>query len=186
VTAIFQIWRIESAGGTARQLTRFAKGANVPFWSVDGQSIYFNSEANGSREIFRMPARGGAAVQVTRAGGYVVRESPDAKTLYYTKSGNVTSPLYSMPAGGGPEKKVIDQIWNRGFCVFNDGVYYIRYTGTASEIRFHDLASGNDRVIGTVEGKTHLYMSVSPDRKTILFPYSPQQGSNLMLIENFR
>ena len=187
-SAIRQIWMIESAGGTARQLTSLPNGANVPAWSRDGLSIYFNSDVTGRFEIYRMPVKGGTPEQVTQAGGYVAQESPDGKTLYYIKSSG-ESPLYAMPvSGGGTEAKVLDLVAGRGFQVFPDGVYFLGVVNRQLEVRFRPFAAGaKERSIGPVKAKVvNVYMSVSPDRKSILLNYSPQSGSDLMLIENFR
>ena len=185
-TGIWQIWMVESAGGTARQLTTMPKGAVVPVWSRDGQSIYFCSESTGQSEIYRMPAKGGAAQRVTQAGGKVAQESPDGKTLYYTKSIS-KSRLYAMPVGGGPEKEIMGLSSTRGFQVFNDGVYHLMAVGGGkTEVRFVDFASGKTRVIGAFDSTRASYLSVSPDRKAFLFDCFTRIGSDLMLIENFR
>ncbi len=185
-TAIRQIWMIESAGGTARQLTKLPKGAQVPVWSQSGQSIYFNDNSSGQFEIYRLPVKGGAAEQVTRAGGFLAQESPDGRLLYYIKSSG-ESPLYSMPFGGGPEKKVLDSVAGRGFQIFSDGIFYLGVAHSQLEVRFHSFTGAQDRVIGPVKARAiNVYLSVSPDRKSTLLSYSPESGSDLMLIENFR
>ena len=185
VMARWQIWVIAAAGGVPRQLTSLPRGANVPFWSRDGRTVYFNSLHNGRKEIFRIPAAGGAAEPVTHGGGVVVQESPDGSTLYYTKTPG-GSALFTMPVGGGAEKQVLSTVANRGFHVVSDGIFYQAARNERTEVRFHDLASGTERVIGSVAGTMDVYLSVAPDRKWILFTYSPQTGSNLMLIDNFR
>src|SRR5205823_13952188 len=45
--------------------------------------IYFYSNRSGKQQIFKAPAQGGPAVQVTLGGGHESFESPDGKTLYY-------------------------------------------------------------------------------------------------------
>jgi hypothetical protein len=54
------------------------------------------------------------------------------------------------------------------------------------EIRFYDFATGQSRVIGALEARLSIGLSVSPDRKTFLFTGSATSGSDLVLIENFR
>jgi len=185
-SALRQIWVIESAGGTARQLTKLPKGAQVPVWSQDGQNIYFNANSTEQFEIYRMSVKSGTAEQVTTAGGYLAQESPDGKMLYYIKSSG-ESPLYAMAVGGGPERKIIDRVAGRGFHVFSDGVYYLGVASSQLEVRFRSFAGGKESAIGPVKARVvNVYMSVSPDRKSILLSYSPESGSDLMLIENFR
>ena len=97
------------------------------------------------------------------------------------------SRLYrATPTAGGAERQILPLVSNRGFQVFNDGVYYQIASKGKTEVRFREVAGGNERVIGSVDGAMDIYLSVSPDRNWILFTYSPNTGSNLMLIENFR
>lgn len=185
--AIRQVWTINSAGGTPKQLTQLPQGASVPSWSQNGESVYFNSNATGQFEIYRMPAAGGGpARQVTSSGGFLAQESPDGQTLYYIKSSG-TSPLYAMPVSGGAERKVLEAVAGRGFQVFRDGIYYLAQAGRRFEVRFHQFGTAKDRLIGPVNASVlNVYLSVSPDRNSILLSCSQQSGSDLMLIENFR
>src|SRR5258708_10067364 len=63
--------------------------ARWPSGSRDGRWIYFSSNrARGTwhdGEIWRMPAAGGEAIQVTRQGAHVGSESFDGKYIYFTK-----------------------------------------------------------------------------------------------------
>ena len=52
-----------------------------------------------------------------------------------------------------------------------------------------DPASGRDEVLGTLEKWERFStgtIAVSPDGRTILYPKAVREGSDLMLIENFR
>src|SRR5207302_1584076 len=86
---------VDSSGGQPRQLTDGPFSSTVPSWSQDGKWIYFASDRGGRFEIWRAPAQGGSAGQITRNGGYVALESADSKTLYYSKSSS--GPLYARP-----------------------------------------------------------------------------------------
>ena len=128
-------------------------------------------------------------MQVTHNGGYTAFESTDGKTLYYTLSAVGAEGLYakSLPDGGGKQvlKESVDR---RGFAVFSDGVFYLHRRGPNSyEIRFHEFAGGQTRVVGDIEGiSLSVGLTVSPDRKTFLFGKWNDLGFDLMLIENFR
>jgi Tol biopolymer transport system component len=185
-------WNIEiiqSSGGTARQLTSGPFNSSVPSWSRDGKWIYFGSNRTGRFEVWRIPSQGGPAEQITHDGGHVPLESPDGETLYYTKT-NGDGPLFSRPLRGGAEKQILERVVRRGFAVFEDGVYYLYSdpaTPEVAEVRFYQLRSGRSRVISPIDGRRlDLYLSVSPDRRTLLFTRGASAGSDLMLIENFR
>jgi tricorn protease len=59
------IWLVERAGGTARQLTT-AEGLEVlPRFSPDGSQIAFTGEYDGNTDVFVMPAQGGEPKRLT-------------------------------------------------------------------------------------------------------------------------
>jgi Tol biopolymer transport system component/DNA-binding winged helix-turn-helix (wHTH) protein len=200
----WDIWVAEANGGSSKQLTRGPADSVIPSWSRDGSSIYFASNRSGRFEIWRMPAHGGAAEQITRHGGYVAFDSTDGKTLYYTLSSAGTEGLYAKQLPNGEEKQLLNEgVERRGFAVFSDGVYYVHSRGShqapedalmapfqssaeAYDIRFYEFASGRIRVVAQIEGPLHLGLTVSPDRKTFLFSRTSDLGSDLMLIENFQ
>ena len=180
---------VESTGGQPRHLTSgFPWSNKVPSWSRNGKWIYFTSDRTGRFEIWRIPAQGGTAEQITTDGGYVALESVDGKTLYYTKTGSYgPQPLYARSLGDGEERQVLEPVTGRGFAVFDDGIYYLAATGPrTADIRFHKFATGQGLIVSAIEGPPGLGLSVSPDRKTILFTKFVSVGIDLMLIENFR
>jgi Tol biopolymer transport system component len=179
---------VESTGGQPRHLSSSFPWINkVPSWSRDGEWVYFTSDRTGRWEIWRIPTHGGAAEQITSNGGYVSGESADKKTLYYTKLGSYEGqPLYARSLGGSDERQILDRVAGRGFDVFEDGIYYLTATGPrTAEVRFHEFATGRSRSVSVIDAQPGLGLSVSPNRKTILFAEFAW-GVDLMLIENFR
>ncbi|MBI4881803.1 MAG: PD40 domain-containing protein [Planctomycetes bacterium] len=59
------IWKVESAGGDAVQLTRDPANDHAPCFSPDGREIAFNSNRQGGDQVFVMPATGGPPEQIT-------------------------------------------------------------------------------------------------------------------------
>jgi Tol biopolymer transport system component len=184
----WDVWVVEASGSSPRQLTHGPADNVIPSWSRDGSSIFFASKRSGRFEIWRMPAGGGTAEQVTRNGGHTAFESTDGKTLYYTLSDGGAEGLYAKLVPDGEERQVLEEgVARRGFAVFSDGVFYLHESGRNSyEIRFHEFAGGQTRVVGDIGGPLGLGLAVSPDRKTFLFTKFNDGGSDLMLIENFR
>jgi Tol biopolymer transport system component len=86
-SGVGQIWVSNSDGSGARQLTD-NKGTNFwPFWSPDGDWVAFASQRPGTAaaEIWKVPVRGGAPVQVTHEGGFRGDWSPDGGRIAYDK-----------------------------------------------------------------------------------------------------
>ena len=73
------VWTVDAEGGTPRRLTSAATGDVAPSWSRDGNWIYFASTRSGTLQIWKMPAAGGPAVQVTRKGGFEGFETADGQ-----------------------------------------------------------------------------------------------------------
>jgi len=182
----WDVWVVDAGGGRARSLTHGPGDNAVPSWSSDRKWIYFFSGSSGRDEIWRAPAQGGPAEQVTKEGARVALESTDGKTLYYTRSEGGAEGLFAMALPSGEEQVVFpDPIVRRGFEVFPDGIYYITGKDPNYEIRFYEFSIRRSRKIGGIEGPLQTGLAVSPDRKTFLYSRS-FAASDLWMIENFR
>jgi Tol biopolymer transport system component len=179
------IWTIDADGGSLRRLTEDPGEENTPSWSADGRSIYFASNREEKTEIWRVPSAGGPAERVTRTGGFLPFESADGQTLFF-KKGYWDSPLMAMALPGGPERQVIDCVPPFGFAVGRAGVYHFGCgSGPDAPLSLLDTATGRDRLLGRVE-RPGEGLAVSLDGKTILYTRKVREGSDLMMIENFR
>jgi Tol biopolymer transport system component/DNA-binding winged helix-turn-helix (wHTH) protein len=180
----WQVYTINSPGGKPTQLTRNGFCA-IPAWSRDGKWVYFTSSRTGHPEIWKIPAEGGNEVQVTRKGGFTAKESVDGTTLFYTKT-DCGSALWQMPLGGGQERVVTESIKGRDFAVAAGGIYFVQETRDTSDLRFLQFGLGNIRTIASLGRLVANGLAVSPDERSILFSRTEFEGSDLMLVENFR
>jgi Tol biopolymer transport system component len=134
-----------------------------------------------------MPAGGGDAVQVTRSGGQTAFESADGKWLYYVKA-DLSSSLWRMPVAGGMETQVVPAVYWRSFALSERGIYFIpppKPDGRSS-IEFLGFTSGARKTVVPLTRPTSLGLAVSPDGRSLLYTQYDQEGSDLLLIENFR
>jgi Tol biopolymer transport system component len=183
---VFRVYLIDAAGGQPRRLSSGASQELRPTWSRDGKWVYFNSDRSGSAEVWRVPAAGGEAAQITHGGGEEAVESADGKTLYYRRDKR----LFARPLAGGEERQVLGSLPGFSFDVVADGIYHALPRSEADpsgfEIRFLDFATGKDQVLHRSEFVGLQGLTVSPDRKTILYCASAGYNADLMLVENFR
>ena len=185
------IWTIDATGGAPRRLTQDPGDESVPSFSRDGRWVYFYSERDGGGQIWRVPAAGGAEERVTRDGaGRGAIESVDGQTLFFRRA-NGDSPLVALPLAGGAERVVAACVlaWPGAFDVVESGVYYPDCRTGDPVLHRLDPASGRDEALGTLEKWERWAdgtIAVSPDGRTILYPKAVREGSDLMLIENFR
>ncbi|MEK7409046.1 MAG: hypothetical protein AAB225_28620 [Acidobacteriota bacterium] len=160
-----------------------------PCWSRDGRWIYFGSNRGGDWQVWKIPAEGGPAVQVTRNGGREAFASADGKFVYYAK---LAEPgIWRVPIEGGEETRVLDRgaqgawaLGEQGIFLFNDAV------PAKPVIEFFSFSTLRPVQIATLaeearpQGPTSL--AVSPGDRWILYVQSDHAGSDIMLVENFR
>jgi Tol biopolymer transport system component len=186
----WDIWTIDADGGSPRRLTRDPGNKQLPSWSHDGRWVYFRSDRAGAVEIWRIPVTGGTEERITHGGGSVAYESVDGSTLFFTRphgEAHVDAPLFALPLAGGRERKVLECVPHTGFAVGPGGIYHLGCTADPSAVPLYllDPATGLDRLLGKLE-QANPGLAVSPDGKTILYQKLENQGSDLMMIENFR
>ena len=184
----WQIYVMDADGGKPKPLTNDKFGNFVTSWSRDGRWIYFG-RGLGNEQIWKVPAQGGTAVQVTRHGGSASAESTDGKTLYFVTSGPRNQGiLWRMPVDGGEEVRVVPSLHRYNFALTATGVYYDTLTlpDTPSSIEFLDFASGKVTRLLTLTKPVDLGLTVSPDGHSLLFAQNDFSGSDLMTVENFK
>ncbi|MDB4438571.1 hypothetical protein N9195_03185, partial [bacterium] len=59
------IWTSPIDGGEAEKLTHHPAPDDTPKVSKDGKFVFFNSDRTGSKQVFRIPIRGGNPEQIT-------------------------------------------------------------------------------------------------------------------------
>jgi Tol biopolymer transport system component len=135
-----------------------------------------------------MPTQGGKALQLTHNGGFVPAESPDGRFLYYVKCPPSGCSLWRLPAENGEESQVLESLslWN-SYDVVNEGIYFVPEpkVGTATSIQFLNFATGRTKQVAAVN-RMSSGLSVSLDRRWILYSQIIDHGSDLMLVENFQ
>ena len=153
-----------------------------PSWSHDGRWIYFDSARTGEQQVWKMPADGGEAIQLTWDGGEAPLESPDGKFLYYTTR-NTT--LWRVPQGGGQATKVLEGLSSDlNLAIVDKGIYFVPDSG--SSIQFLDLRTNQIRRIASLERPVGAGvlgddggLAISPDGRWILYTQTDQGGAEL-------
>jgi Tol biopolymer transport system component len=187
----WHVWTIDAEGGRPQQITKNSGNQNQPMWSGDGRTIYYNDDRGAGRDLWRVPASGGTAVQITREGtGFFGIESADGKSvLYQQRSGE--SPVMMVSLTGGPARPLVKCAKSRAFASGAQGVYYVECgSNVAAAVHIMDPLTGRDRLLGRPEryapGYDPMGLAVSPDGTTILYNRVVNDSADLMLIENFR
>jgi len=186
------IFKISASGGEPIRMTTDAARDVLPMWSNDGKWIYFSSNRLTERmQLWKMPADGGPAVQVTKNGGWESRESSDGRTVYYTKQ--PSDGIWSIPVDGGEEKKAAPLPINlhRSWTLSPTGLYYVEFLhgDTDPVIQYYSFATAKVTTVVHLEkeiefGKSDL--AISPDGKWLIWGQMDVLSYDIGLLENFQ
>ncbi len=187
----WSLFVVDADGGVPRRLTTESGNENCPVWSPDGRWIYYTSDQKAGRNVWRIPAGGGRAEQLTTGGSsFRVRVSPDGRELLYSPpaAANDDAPLLAAPVAGGAPRQLLPCV--RAYSIFTNavGLYYAECgPGPDRNVHLVDAATNRDSVIGRTRDAPYQpsVFAVSPDGKSVLVPRG-EWTRDLMLIENFR
>jgi tricorn protease len=146
------LYTVPLAGGVARKLTSYYEGYEAfARFSPDGKSIAFTGEHDGNREVYLIPAEGGAPKRLTytpslgrddisdRMGpnNLVMGWTPDGKNVVFRSRmrewNDFNGQLYLVPSTGGtPEELPLPR---GGFCSFSPDGTKLAYNRIFREFR---------------------------------------------------
>ena len=187
-TGSSDLFVVSPDGGTPTQLTNSPAHESAATFSRDGKWIYFTSDRSGEAQIWKIPSEGGAALPVNRMPGCVPHESPDGEVVYYLVGSEPNRQLRRISIKDGEEKEVLPSVYAQNFAVVASGIYFIPNPDAAGRFTIHymNFATGKISLIAQTQKEVMYGFSVSPDERTILYTQVDQEGSDLMLVENFR
>jgi eukaryotic-like serine/threonine-protein kinase len=184
------VWVIGPDGLGLRRMTDGPFDDSMPSWSRDGRFLYFRSDRADGFDLWRRPLTGtGTPVRVTHGGGFRGVESPDGRSFVFATRDD-ESPLLVQPVSGGPARTLVACAITRTLTTGPDGIYYLGCPAEAASSPVYRTDPNTDatRLLGTagINGGFVPGMAVSPDGRRILFTKRIIEGSDLMLVENFR
>jgi serine/threonine protein kinase len=181
-----EIYLIPAVGGKPRNLTSHPATDGDPSFSRDGKWIYFRSDRTGKFQVWKLPVSGGDAVPVTPNVGARALESLDGAYLYYVETVENPSPLWCLPSSGGVPTKLLEGVVLGGFAVLGAGIYYMDRPSRETRLQYFNLATRKSTTIAANLGNVGLFLTASPDGRTILYSRLDSSVDDLMLVENFR
>jgi eukaryotic-like serine/threonine-protein kinase len=170
------------------RLTEASSEEAVPSVSADGTRLYFASDRTGSWQVWRMPAAGGTAEQVTRRGGFAAFESADGRTVYYTRTHGPG--VWRIPAAGGEEAPVLDvpPCWGY-WALAPAGIVALSAKGVpAPAVTFHPFDGGPSRDVLRLQGEPacgESGLTVSRDGRWLAYVDQVRSG-DILMIDGFR
>jgi Tol biopolymer transport system component/DNA-binding winged helix-turn-helix (wHTH) protein len=177
-------------GGAPRVLTPDKTHNVCPSWSRDGKWIYFASPRTGEFQVWKVPASGGTALQITQHGGHAALESLDGKLLYYAKNAEAEPEIWRVPVGGGGEEERQMRLVRPGtwasWQVVQGGILFVGPSlGHQAVLSFYDFAKDRISTVAVLD-RTPFWLGATPDGKTVAFDQPGREQTQAMLVENFR
>lgn len=185
---------VSAGGGTPKTMTAHMPNGGFPSFSRDGRWIYFTVAQTDATRIWKIPAAGGAAVQVTTNAGTLAIESYDGRNLYYVEAPERPSSLWQLPLTGGTAVKLLDGVISGCFDVVEGGIYYIdRASGEAgaqpggeTRLRYFDFATRQSTMVAQNLGAVRFGLTASRDGRMIFYSRVDSSVDELMVVDNFR
>ena len=164
--------------------------------SSDGQWIYFTSNKSGRPELWKIPANGGTASQLTRGGGLQPREAPDGRTLFYldnplSGAGGTSggSRLMQVPVEGGEEVVVLDRVRFGLWAVTDGGIMFATIERDQDALDFYGFRDRVVRRLGALPFRISRFvggLTVSRDGRWALASVTERWESDILVAEGVR
>jgi Tol biopolymer transport system component len=161
--------------------------AGEPHVSPDGSSILFHSNRSGKFQIYRMPATGGQAVQLTTdpRGAHSPAWSSDGRKIVFVST-DATGDAIVIADADGTHRTVVDVApGNQGPQWMPNGRQILFASGNEPNLNLYlvNLDGSNRRNIAPNSG-TDYDPAVSPDGKKVAFvSRTSTRGARLMLMD---
>lgn len=162
----------------------------APRWSHDGKWIYASSGMANEARMWKISPSDGSAAEIAHADAALPQDSPDGRFIYYIKW---PAGIWRVPATGGAEEAVVPefqpQMMNH-WQVMDDGIFFINNNASPyATIEFLNFVTRKRQILSSLSGTPTTFnggLTVSPDRKKIVYSQDSRSASEIMLVENFR
>jgi eukaryotic-like serine/threonine-protein kinase len=185
-----ELYVIDADGGPPRLVQTGTPDASQPFWSHDGRWIYFFVSQNKTG-IWKVPAEGGAAIQLTADGGDVPQESLDGSRVFYVTP---NFQLRSVSVNGGDEQEYSEIGTTPGLWFLDrwtpgpNGIYFLGGSKTPTTLNLLNLSTRKISRVSDISGRVPGWgsgPSLSADGHTLVFATADRMEGDLMLVEGF-
>ena len=131
------VYTVPLQGGRPKQITPTGP-SYLHGWSPDGKYLVFTGLRNGDYDIYRVPAEGGAEVQLTTAPGLDdgPEYTPDGRYIYFNSVRSGRMQIWRMQPDGSGQEQLTDDEYNNWFPhISPDGKSVIFITYLVNETR---------------------------------------------------
>jgi Tol biopolymer transport system component/DNA-binding winged helix-turn-helix (wHTH) protein len=192
------LYRVGVDSGQVSRLTVESSIEMNGQWSRDGRWIFFSSNRSGVPQVWKMPAAGGPAVPVTKAGGLEPQEAPDGRTIFYLDhpppgAGGLSgsSRLMKVSVDGGEEVIVLDAVRLSLWSVIEQGIVFVTVEPESDALDFYSFSDHQVRRLGTLPFRISRVagygeLAVSRDGRLAMLNATDNQQADIMVADRFR
>lgn len=181
-----ELYIVSIDGGPPKQFSTSTPNASYPFWSADGQSIYFSTEPPGA--IWKAPVAGGKAVRLTGEGeeGSAPQEAGDEKRVYFYKNKAGHTHAWSASVNAGDERPVTGMPTDISWVPARNGLYFINGAPRHFALNYFDLVTQRVRQIADLPGLFAVWGPTLSSDRAFLFSGIEHSEGDIFLVEGFR
>jgi len=184
------VYTADISDGVARKLKTAVPEIEYPYWSHDGKWIYFLGYEGNVHQLYRCPAGGGDATLLVGSPELTTAiESADSKVLYFpSRFVDAHIMVLALDRPGVTPQPVprMAKISDRTrWALMPDGIYFTPQDNPRS-ICFYDFATQHTREVFRADKDLDEGISISPDRRYMLYSQRDESNSNIMLVNNLR
>jgi len=186
-----ELYVVDADGGPARRLPTDTPDASDPSWSHDGRWIYF-FVSEQKKGIWKVPAEGGTAIQLTADEGNLAQESFDGSRVFYIT--DAKPQLRSVSVNGGDEQEYSEIGTTPGLWFIDcwtpapNGIYFLNGSKTPATLNLLNLSTRKISHVSDISGRLTDWgagPSLSADGHTLVFATADRMEGDLMLVEGF-
>jgi hypothetical protein len=126
-------------------------------------------------------------VRVTKHGGRIPAVTSDGKFVYYAKG---KDEVWRIPTVGGEETRFmagVEDVFHGRWAPVERGLYFVQRTGPRRALKFLGFATGRTAEVIPLDKPMDVFaLSVSPERRSVLYSQTDYDLRHLLMIENFR
>ncbi len=152
-------------------------------WSRQGDDLYYQVDAAGGWEVWRVHPDGSGSRRISEAGYTIIDETSDGRGLLCLKSGEPG--IWLLPVDGGEKSLVVSgelcRDWQETIAA-EDGLYFIRRGTETSTLGFYDYATARSDSLASLQWYA-ASLAFSPDRSMLLYDCIGKIEVDLMLAE---
>jgi len=177
-----EVYVMNLEGGPPQRFLTGTTQAAAPFWSRDGNWIYFDSDR--PHAIWKVPVKGGMPIRLTEEGQdrNTPQESSDGTRVLFYKDEH----LWSVSVNGGDERPIPGVPVNVSWMPTLSGAYFIDGSPRHFALHYFETATQHTRKIADFP---YLFVmwgpSLAPDGHSILFTGIEHSEGDIMLVNGF-